>query len=48
MFHFDWRTTGRAALVVSFLTFFGAITVIGQVAEPGPVPEAPAFLLDHR
>lgn len=36
-----WSQARRTALVLSCVTFFAAITVIGQVAPPDPLPEPP-------
>ncbi|HPU12298.1 MAG TPA: hypothetical protein PLQ19_00740 [Aeromicrobium sp.] len=40
-----WRFAGRAAVVLSCVTFFATITVIGQVAEPQPVSNPPVHFV---
>ncbi|GAA3544049.1 hypothetical protein AFL01nite_27950 [Aeromicrobium flavum] len=42
MNHIDWQRVRRTALVLACATYFGTLTVIGQVADGGPVPEPPA------
>lgn len=43
-----WCQARRTVLVLSCAAFFATITVIGQVAEPGPIPEPPSRLLEAR
>ncbi|MFO6452910.1 MULTISPECIES: hypothetical protein [unclassified Aeromicrobium] len=48
MNRFTWQQARRTALVLSCATFFTTVTVIGQVADPGPAPDPTHRLAQAR